>query len=57
LSSVIVMFSFTPKGQSICKISLLRVNMKTIKTNRALNMAKKKTDLSLNSFKPAAMRA
>ena len=57
MSSVIVMLVLTPKGQSMWRISLLRVNMKTIRTKRALNIAKKNTDLSLNSFNPAVIRA
>ena len=37
-----VMFSLTPKGQSICKVSLCKVSMNTIKTKRALKTQKKK---------------
>ena len=52
-----VMLVLTPNGQSMWRISLFRVNMKTIRTKRALNMAKKNTALSLNSFSPWVMRA
>ena len=51
------MLVLTPNGQSIWRISLFRVSMKTIKTKRALNMAKKNTALSLNSFSPCATLA
>ena len=51
------MLVFTPKGQSMWRMSLLRVNIKTIRTKRALNMAKKNTDLSLNSLSPAVIIA
>lgn len=46
------MFSLTPNGQSMCRVSLCRVNMKTMSTKRELKMAKKKTDLFRSSFRP-----
>ena len=57
LSLVRVLFSLTPKGQSMCRMSLFSVNMNTINTNSALNTAKKNTDLSLNSFSPDVILA
>ena len=51
-SSVMVMFSLTPKGQSICRVSLCRVSMNTIKTKRALKILKKKTALFRSSVNP-----
>ena len=52
-----VILVLTPKGQSMWRISLLRVNIKTMRTNKALKMEKKNTALSLSSFRPRVMTA
>lgn len=51
------MFSLTPSGQLMYRVSLWRVNMKMIRTKSALNTQKKNTALFLSSFRPAVIRA
>ncbi len=51
------MFSLTPSGQLMYRVSLCSVNMKMMRTKSALNTEKKNTDLFLSSFRPAVMRA